>query len=109
LEGATTDDALYFAVTVDDDTNYTLQQSVGGDWTVLRAGFTALLSTEGGDWNLLRLEIYDDGGTMKTRGYAGTADTPLFEDIELDSSLNIMKMGIRSDEYTIHADWFCAK
>ncbi len=109
LEGGTTHDALYFTVTADDDTNYTLEQSVGGDWTVLRAGITSLLSTEGGDWNLLRLEIYDDGGTMKARGYAGTADTPLFEDVELDAGLSVAKMGFRSEEYTIHADWYCAQ
>ena len=109
LESPTTDDALYFTVTVDDDTNYTLEQSVGGDWTVLRAGFTALLSTEGGDWNLLRLEIYEAGGTMKARGYAGTADAPLFEDVELDAGFSVAKLGFRSEEYTIHADWFCAQ
>jgi hypothetical protein len=109
LEGGTTDNALYFTVTVDNDTNYTLEQSVGGVWTVLRAGLTSLLSTEGGDWNILRLEIYDDSGTMKARGYAGTVDTPLFEGVELDAGLSVAKMGFRSEEYTIHADWFCAQ
>jgi hypothetical protein len=109
LEGSSTEDALYFTVTVDDDTNYTLEQSVGGDWTVLRAGFTSLFSTEGGVWNLLRLEIYEDGVTTRARGYAGTADTPLFEDVELDAGLSVARMGFRSEEYTIHADWYCAQ
>jgi hypothetical protein len=109
LEGATTENALYFTVTVDNDTNYTLEQSVGGEWTVLRAGFTSLISTEGGEWNILRLEIYDDGGTIKARGYAGTEDTPLFTGVEIDQNLTVAKMGLRSEEYTIHADWFCAQ
>ena len=86
-----------------------LEQSVGGDWEVLQSGYTDLLSIEGEDWNILRLEIYDDAGTMKARGYAGTEETPLFDNVEIDQNLPFTKMGIRSDEYTIHADWFCAK
>ncbi len=103
-------DVLYFTIYADNDTNYTLEQyEGGGDWEVLRAGYTSLLSTEGGDWNILRLEIYDDGGTMKARGYAGTEDTPLFTGVEIDQNLTFTKMGLRSEEYTIHADWFCAQ
>ena len=109
LEDSTIDDALYFAVKVDDDTNYTLEQSVAGNWEILQAGFTALLSAQNENWNILRLEIYEDSGTIYARGYAGTSDEPLFESVELDSSLSVMNMGLRSDEYTIHADWFCVR
>ncbi len=108
LEGSTTDDALYFAVTVDDDTNYTIQQSVAGNWDTLSTGYSNSLSIAEEVWNTLRLDIYEDSGTLYARGYAGIDDTPLFENIELDSTLNFTKIGIRSDEYMIHADWFCA-
>ena len=103
-------DVLYFTVFTDADTNYTLEQyENNGEWEVLRAGFTDLLSTEGEVWNILRLEIYDDGGTIKARGYAGTEDLPLFDDVTIDQDLTFTKMGLRSEEYTIHADWFCAQ
>ncbi|MBU1936569.1 hypothetical protein KKG05_04155 [bacterium] len=112
LEGASIYDALYFTVVVENSTaNYMLQQvqPVDSIWVVLSAGLTTLLSTDGGVWNLLRLEIYDDGGTTKARGYAGTEDTPLFTGVELNAGLNVTKLGLRSEEYTIHADWFCAQ
>ncbi|MBM3324039.1 MAG: hypothetical protein FJY66_00055 [Calditrichaeota bacterium] len=109
LEGSTTANALYFTVYVDNDTNYTLEQSVNDQWEVLHAGLTTLISTAVGEWNVLRLELYESGQKTYARAYADTVmSTPLFQDIELDPSLNFVKMGIRSEEYAIHADWFCA-
>ncbi len=108
LQGATTGNALYFTVYVDNDTNYTVEQSVGGNWEVLHAGLTSLISTNMGDWNILRLELYEQNQTTYARGYAGTADQFLFEDVELSSAITFAKMGIRSEEYTVHADWFCS-
>jgi hypothetical protein len=110
LEGATIGDALYFTIFVDDTMNFTLEQHVagGGDWEVLQYGLTSLFSTVVGDWNILRLELYEATGKTYARGYAGTSTTPLFTGVELDASLSFVKMGIRSEEYTIHADWFCA-
>lgn len=108
VEGTTTEDAIYFTVFVDDTMNYTLEQSVtGGEWEILHYGLTGLLSTAVGEWNILRLELYQDAGITYARGYAGTATTPLFN-VALDESLNFVKMGVRSEDYTIHADWFCA-
>ncbi|MFH1009708.1 MAG: hypothetical protein V1784_00560 [bacterium] len=108
LEGSTTANALYFTVYADNDTNYTLEQSVNGQWETLHAGLTSLISTAVGAWNVLRLELYQSGQTTYARAYADTVSTPLFQGIELNSSLSFMKMGVRSEEYTIHADWFCA-
>jgi len=108
LEGSATTNALYFAVYADNDTNYTLDQCVNDQWQTLSAGFTALISTASSDWNILRLELYKTGQQTFARAYADTANTPLFEGIEIDQSLSFVKMGIRSDEYTIHADWFCS-
>lgn len=109
LEGSSPDNALYFTVYVDNDTNYTLEQRVGGgDWQTLSAGFTALLSTANNDWNILRLELYETGQQTFARAYADTATVPLFDGIQIDQSLSFAKMGIRTEEYTIHADWFCA-
>jgi hypothetical protein len=109
LEGSSTGDALYFTVYADNDTNYTLEQRVGGgDWQTLSAGFTALISTAMSDWNILRLELYKTGQQTFARAYADTASVPLFEGIQIDQSLSFARMGIRTEEYTIHADWFCS-
>jgi len=110
LEGSTPNDALYFAVYVDNDTNYTLEQRVGGQWdpVPLAEGLTSLISTDANHWNILRLELYESGQKTYARAYADTASTALFPGVELDPSLSFVKMGIRSEEYTIHADWFCA-
>jgi hypothetical protein len=111
LEGSgVQSDALYFTVYVDNDTNYTLEQRIDGQWdpVPLAEGLTSLISTDASKWNILRLELYQSGQNTLARGYADTTSTPLFEGIAIDPSLSFIKMGIRSEEYTIHADWFCA-
>lgn len=110
LEDAMANNALYYAVYVDNDTNCTLEQRVGGQpFEPLFVYNTGLISIQPEVWNILRLELYQENGTTYARGYAGVEDAPLFEGIELDENLDFAKMGIRSEEYTIHADWFCAK
>jgi hypothetical protein len=107
LEGASPDNALCFAVYVDDDTNYTVEQCVDGNWEVLYASLTGLIYTDAGEWNILRLQLYEENQTTYVRCYAGTVDQSLFENVELDDALSFVKMGLLSEEYTIHADWFC--
>lgn len=111
IEDGTADNALYFTVYVDNDTNFTLEQRVNpDDFEVLAGGNSLELSTDPEIWNILRLELFQDGPILRARGYAGTSTTTLFDSVEVDDSLlDYVKMGIRSEEYTVHADWFCAK
>jgi hypothetical protein len=107
LEDSRPENALYFAVNVDENTNYSFHQFKNSNWKTHRTGKTNLISTRAGDWNILRLELYEADQRMYARGFAGTASLPLFDDVELGSDLEFTKAGIRSDEYTIDGDWYC--
>lgn len=107
LEDSIPENALYYAVNVDLNTNYSFHQFKNGAWKTHRTGKTNLISTQAGDWNILRLELYEADQKLYARGFAGTSTLPLFDNVELGTDLKFTKAGIRSDEYTIDVDWFC--
>lgn len=110
LEDDAAYNALYFTIYVDNDTNYVLEQLVRGvEIGTLYLGYTDLISTDPEIWNILRLELFQDGQVTYASGYAGASDQKLFDSVEVSDGFDTyVRMGIRSEEYTIHADWFCA-
>jgi len=111
LEGTDTQDALEFTIYADSDTmNYALEQHAVGwtDWERLAWGLTGLISTAPGQFSILRLELYQSGQIVYARGYAGIATEPLFEGVEIEQSLDFVKMGLRTEGPIVNADWFCA-
>ncbi len=106
LEDANGENTVYYAVKVDENTNYSFykRQIV---WRTLRSGKTNLISTRPGDWNTLRLELYETNQKIYARGYAGNSTQPLFDNVELGTNLKFIKVGIQSDEYIIDVDWIC--